>query len=121
MWQEAALRLQPRLQEVLEVDVVDAPRAVEVDRAEREVAREKQRLRGLDAAVLNPEAGRSGAGVILRTSWGVGQDAQRVDEAVMVEPAVRHPRVERVAEQVVHAVRAEDVAADDFPDDGAPR
>jgi hypothetical protein len=83
---------------------------------EHEVAREHERLGGLQTAVLDAElrlAARLARRLGLRlagrrgVSWCWREDAQRVDEPEVVDPPVRPTRMKRVAEQIVHAVGAE--------------
>jgi hypothetical protein len=50
--------VKPVLQEVHEMDVIDAADGMEIDLAEHLVAREQQRLGGLDAALLDAQLRR---------------------------------------------------------------
>jgi hypothetical protein len=46
------------------------------------------------------------------------QNSQCVDQAEMIEPAIGDSRMIGVSQQVVDAIRAEDVAANDLIEDG---
>jgi len=97
-----------------QMDVVNPPNRVEIDLGVHVVAPEEQGLGRLQAALLDAQRG---------LPWFVrtrGENAERVNQAEMVEAAVRHAGMIGVAEQVVHPVHAEGVADNDLGKDGFP-
>lgn len=105
---------QPSLEEILQVDVVDATNRVEVKLRVHEVAGQQQRLGGVDAADHDAQGRFLGADVV------TGQDSECVQKPVMVETPISDAGVVGVAQEVVNAVNAEGVADDDFGEDGIP-
>src|SRR5207253_548309 len=81
---------------------------------DRGVTSYQQGLGGVKTAFFHAQ-GRFGA-----VDQAGRQDAQGVDQAIVIESPVRDPRVIGVAEQVIHPVGSEGITDNDLSEDGFP-
>lgn len=96
-----------KLPQVLsQVDVQSAAYSVEVELLEHEVAGELQAFGSVQAAGFDPDN--------CLLLFVVPQNSQGVDDSLMIETAIRHAGMQRVAKQVIDPVYTEWIAGHDL-------